>query len=234
MQCLGRAFDKTSHWIPVNPVPETTPHNQKRTLTLAALALTALLCICGALAYTVSTAPADNVIGFGSVKVRVCEYALDAQGREVPFEPDERGEYPETKATSDDISRIVRFQNAGAQSEYVRARLSMKAVAPDETSSDASGNVVFGVHNGEGAAWVDGGDGWYYYRGNAAHGGQLEPGAATENLMDSLRFTGDFHDAARGGRYKLQIEAQAVQAKNQNTDDAFLDVLDVAGWPEAR
>ena len=52
--------------------------------------------------------------------------------------------------------------------------------------------------------------------------------------MDSLRFTGDFHDAARGGRYKLQIEAQAVQAKNQNTDDASLDVLDVAGWPETR
>lgn len=64
--------------------------------------------------------------------------------------------------------------------------------------------------------------------------GNSSPARATENLMDSLRFTGDFHDAARGGRYKLQIEAQAVQAKNQNTDDASLDVLDVAGWPETR
>lgn len=213
---------------------ETTPHNQKRTLTLAALALAALLCICGVLAYTVGTAPADNVISFGSVKVRVCEYALDGQGREVPFESDVRGEYPETKASSDGISRIVRLQNAGAQPEYVRARLSMKAVAPDGFSSDASNNVVFNVHDDPGAAWVDGGDGWYYYRGSTARGGQLEPGAATENLMESLRFTGDFHDAAHGGRYKLEIEAQAVQAKNQNTDDAALDVLDVAGWPEAR
>ena len=167
---------------------ETNPHNQKRTLTLAALALAALLCICGALAYTVGTAPADNVISFGSVKVRVCEYTLDGQGKEVPFEPDVRGEYPETKASSDGISRIVRLQNAGAQPEYVRARLSMKAVAPDGFSSDASNNVVFNVHDGAGAAWVDGGDGWYYYRGNAARGGQLEPGAATENLMDSLLF----------------------------------------------
>ena len=57
----------------------------------------------------------------------------------------------------------------------------------------------------------------------------------TESLMDSLRFAGDFHDAARGGSFKLQIDAQAVQAKNQQTtDDAALDVLDVAGWPEAR
>ena len=156
---------------------EITPHNQKRTLPLAALALVALLCICGAIAYTVGTVPADNVLSFGSVKVRVCEYTLDRQGREVPFEPDARGEYPETKASSNGISRIVRLQNAGAQPE---------------------------------------------------------PGAVTENLMDSLRFTGDFHDAARGGRYKLEIAAQAVQAKNQNTDDAALDVLDVAGWPEAR
>lgn len=213
---------------------EITPHNQKRTLTLAALALTALLCICGAIAYTVGTVPADNVLSFGSVKVRVCEYTLDSQGREAPFEPDARGEYPETKVSSDGVSRIVRLQNAGVQPEYVRARLSMKAVASDGSSSDASGNVVFYVHDGAGAAWVDGGDGWYYYRGNAAGGGQLEPGAATENLMDSLRFTGDFHDAARGGRYKLQIEAQAVQAKNQDTNNAALDVLDVAGWPEAR
>ena len=215
-------------------MPETTPHNQKRTLTLAALSLAALLCICGALAYTVGTAPADNVISFGSVKVRVCEYTLDGQGREVPFESDVRGEYPETKASSDGISRIVRLQNAGAQPEYVRARLSMKAVAPDGFSSDASNNAVFNVHDDPGAAWVDGGDGWYYYRGSTARGGQLEPGAATENLMESLRFTGDFHDAAHGGCYKLEIEAQAVQAKNQNTDDAALDVLDVAGWPEAR
>ena len=215
-------------------MPETTPHNQKHTLTLAALSLAALLCICGALAYTVGTAPADNVISFGSVKVRVCEYTLDGQGREVPFESDVRGEYPETKASSDGISRIVRLQNAGAQPEYVRARLSMKAVAPDGFSSDASNNAVFNVHDDPGAAWVDGGDGWYYYRGSTARGGQLEPGAATENLMESLRFTGDFHDAAHGGRYKLEIEAQAVQAKNQNTDDAALDVLDVAGWPEAR
>ena len=141
-------------------------------MTLAALALAALLCICGALAYTVGTAPADNVISFG-VKARVCEFTLDGQGRAVPFEPDAWGEYPESKATSDGISRVVRLQNAGGQSEYVRARLSMKAVAPDGSSSDASDNVVFNVHDGAGAAWVDGGDGWYYYRGKTRTAGNF-------------------------------------------------------------
>ena len=55
----------------------------------------------------------------------------------------------------------------------------------------------------------------------------------TESLMDSLRFVGDYHDAARGGSFRLDIDVQAVQAKNQQTSDTALDVLDVVGWPEA-
>ena len=61
----------------------------------------------------------------------------------------------------------------------------------------------------------------------------LDPGAMTESLMDSLRFVGDYHDAARGGSYRLDIDVQAVQAKNQQANDTVLDVLDVVGWPEA-
>lgn len=64
-------------------------------------------------------------------------------------------------------------------------------------------------------------------------GGVLDSGAMTESLMDSLRFVGDYHDAARGGSYRLDIDVQAVQAKNQQANDTVLDVLDVVGWPEA-
>ena len=55
----------------------------------------------------------------------------------------------------------------------------------------------------------------------------------TESLMDSLRFVGDYHDAARGSSFRLDIDVQAVQAKNQQESDTVLDVLDVVGWPEA-
>ena len=89
------------------------------------------------------------------------------------------------------------------------------------------------MNAGEGSPWIDGGDGWYYYRGLDGRGGTLDPGAMTESLMDSLRFVGDYHDAARGGSFKLDIDVEAVQAKNQQTSDTVLDVLDVAGWPEA-
>lgn len=141
--------------------------NQKRTLALAAMALLALACLCGTLAFTVDMVPANNVLSFGSVKVRVCEYTLNEQGEEIPFEANEHGDYPDTKASGSDISRIVRVENAGAQPEYVRARLRMTSVAPDGSSADASGNVAFHVNAGEGSPWIDGGDGWYYYRGLA-------------------------------------------------------------------
>ena len=179
--------------------------NQKRTLALAAIALLALACMCGTLAFTVDMVPANNVLSFGSVKVRVCEYTLNERGEEIPFEANERGDYPDTKAGGSDISRIVRVENAGAQPEYVRARLRMTSVAPDGSSADASGSVAFHVNADEGSPWIDGGDGWYYYRGLAG----------------------------RGGSFKLDIDVQAVQAKNQQTSDTALDVLDVVGWPEA-
>lgn len=72
--------------------------NQKRTLALAAMALLALACLCGTLAFTVDMVPANNVLSFGSVKVRVCEYTLNEQDEEIPFEPNEHGDYPDTKA----------------------------------------------------------------------------------------------------------------------------------------
>lgn len=44
--------------------------------------------------------------------------------------PTSAATYPDTKAGGSDISRIVRVENAGAQPEYVRARLRMTSVAP--------------------------------------------------------------------------------------------------------
>lgn len=212
-------------------------NNQKRTFNLAALvalALAALLAVFGTAAFTVSIAPADNVITFGSVKMRICEFTLNDQGEEVSFEASAAGDYPSTKVHVGSISRIVRVQNAGEQPMYVRARLLMRAVTANGTVSDASDAAVLNVNDAAGCPWVDGGDGWYYYRGTADNNGVVAPGASTDNLMDSLRFVDGSYTTAQGGMFQLTVDAQAVQAKNQQTDDAPLDVLAVRGWPESR
>lgn len=212
-------------------------HNQIRAFKLAALALlalAALLAVFGTAAFTVSTAPADNVITFGSVKMRICEYTLDASGNEVPFASSAAGDYPATKVSSASISRIVRMENVGSEPMYVRARLAMCAVSPDGKATDAGNVVQLAVNDAPGSPWVDGGDGWYYYRGVSGNGGVVDAGQQTANLLDSVRFVGDYQAAAQGGNFQLTVDAQAVQAKNQQEDGAFLDVLDVQGWPEAR
>ena len=78
--------------------------SKKHIFTLAAAA--ALVCAVAALcvAFNVSRVQASNVLTFGSVKMCVSEYELDAQGSEIAFDP-----ATETQASSGEISRIVRM-----------------------------------------------------------------------------------------------------------------------------
>ena len=110
----------------------------------------------------------------------------------------------------------------------------MRSVSPDGKTADAGNVVRLNLNDSVDAPWVDGGDGWYYYRGTAANGGVVNAGEYTENLLNSVSFVGDYQTAAQGGSFQLVVDAQAVQAKNQQEDGTPLDVLDVAGWPEAR
>lgn len=114
--------------------------SKKHIFTLAAAA--ALVCAVAALcvAFNVSRVQANNVLTFGSVKMCVSEYELDAQENEIAFDP-----ATETQASSGEISRIVRMQNVGEQPMYVRARLRMVWVGTDGRQGDASGNVAFNV-----------------------------------------------------------------------------------------
>ncbi len=202
--------------------------SKKHIFTFAAAAALVLAVASLCVAFTVQRTQADNVLTFGSVKICVSEYELNAQGDEVAFDP-----AATTRAQSGDISRIVRVQNVGEQPAYVRARLHMNAVSPDGSASDASASVAFHVNCGDAnSTWIDGGDGWYYYRGDPSRGGVLAAGETTENLMDSLRFTGDFYEASRGGTFQMNVDVQAVQAKNQQTGSDAIDVLDVQGWPK--
>lgn len=214
---------------------EATPHTHANVFRgLVVLALVAILAVCGTVAFTVNSAPVNNVITFGDVKLQVREFTLNDQGNETPFLPAADGSYPSTKVTSGNISRIVRMENTGEQPLYVRARLSLCSVSPDGGRQDATGAASFSWNDAQGGPWVDGGDGWYYYRGLSGNGGVVEPGQLTERLIDSLRFVGDYYTASKGGSFQLKVDAQAVQAKNQSNDVNTLDVLDVQGWPETR
>lgn len=216
-------------------VPESdqsVPAPAKGRRKAAIIAVLAVLALVGAgltAAFTTRTAPADNVITFGSVSVRTIQQEAQADGslKNVP------ADY-EVEATSGLASRIVTFQNAGASDLYLRARPLMRAESgTGEDRGDASDVTEFRMNNSGAWAQKDG-DGWYYYVGGEKNGrlaaatdGSGAGETTAEPLMDGVEFVGDFYNVVGpGGKFVFTVEVQAVQADNNGSS-----ALEATGWP---
>lgn len=217
------------------PAPESdqsVPAPVKGRRKAAIIAVLAALALVGAgltAAFTTRTAPADNVITFGSVAIKTIQQERQADGslKDVP------ADY-EVEATSGLASRIVTFQNAGASDLYLRARPVMRAVSG--TGEDRGGaSDVTEFHMDATGSWAQkDGDGWYYYVGGEKNGrlaaatdGSGAGETTTESLMDGIEFVGDFYSAVGpGGKFVFTVEVQAVQADNNGGS-----ALEATGWP---
>lgn len=197
----------------------------------AIIAVLAALALVGAgltAAFTTRTAPADNVITFGSVAIKTIQQERQADGslKDVP------ADY-EVEATSGLASRIVSFQNAGASDLYLRARPVMRAVSgTGEDRGDASNVTEFRMDVT--GVWQEGSDGWWYYLGGEKNGrlaaatdGSGAGETTAEPLMDGVEFVGDFYNVVGpDGKFVFTVEVQAVQADNNGSS-----ALEARGWP---
>lgn len=200
---------------------------RRKAVLIAVLAVVALVGAGLTYAFTTRSVTADNVISFGSVRLRAIQQEEQPDGtlEEIPTTY-------EVKATSGVASRVVTFQNVGASDLYVRAMPVMRAESgTGEDRGDASAVTEFMM--AASGDWVEGEDGWWYYVGgdggrvSAATDGS-EAGETTTPLMDGVEFVGDFYDVCGpGGKFVFTVEAQAVQADN-NGESA----LEATGWPE--
>lgn len=194
--------------------------SKRRAIAIAVLCIL-LLAAAGTIAFTTRTQTAENVLTFGSVKMQVLETEQAASG-EVAV-PDGH----EVEAASGKASRIVRFQNVGASTMYVRARPVMAVERADEaevSQDQVSAVVEFGMD--QSGAWQEGSDGWWYYVAPVEAGAEGD-GQTTSPLMESIEFKGDFYSVAGpGGKFVFTVEAQAVQADNNGSS-----ALEAQGWP---
>ena len=104
----------------------------------------ALLAVFGTAAFTVGTAPADNVITFGSVR---CPLRRQRQ-RPVP------------SASGRFQQRFLRGQSAVSFASKTPAASPYTRVSPDGKTADAGNVVRLNLNDSADAPWVDGGDGW--------------------------------------------------------------------------
>lgn len=98
----------------------------------------------------------------------------------------------------------VRVKNTSDINAYVRATFIIMWTADDGKVSstpvlDTDYSLVFGSEK-----WVKGSDGFYYYSG------RLAPGAATDNLINSITASGT---APEGYTLSVHVAATAIQAE---------------------
>ena len=118
-----------------------------------------------------------------------------------------------------EVTKKVHIENTGDVDMYVRIALDQKI----ESLSDPAAQLNFehislDINT---ADWTKQGDYYYYKKA-------LKPGQATEPLFTTVSFDAKMGNEYMNARVRIDVDAQAVQSKN-NTDSP----LTAAGWPKA-
>lgn len=212
--------------------PQVSRSSRRGRVKMLAIALlTGALAVGGTIAYTTTQVEAENVITFGSVKMRV-----------VQTEPGEGGAFEELEPSEYDIEaplgaleRRVSVQNLGSESAYVRVKLDMVVERPNEDPEDATAyreyelNLIdpqtgagTGADQGFSVGWSKGADDWYYYNESVGANQYTEPLVTSIELVDDFGgFAGEY------GKYVFSAEGQAVQSEHNNPT-----ALTATGWPD--
>lgn len=189
---------------------------ERKHIWIAGAILLTVLAISWTLAFFTTNVDTENKIRFGRLDLKIHETTLDGAGEEVAYSPEE---HPANISKNSRQSRIVRVENTGSQPMYVRVNLGISGEDRDGKKIEYADALAKYTLNREDWLYQDG---WYYYRD------VLEPGSKTKELMTEVIFDIEkIGSRYPGGKFDLDISAQGVQSKNNETD-----VLAVKGWPE--
>ena len=190
--------------------------NKKKELISAVAAVTAVAIIAGSLAYWNQTHKIDNPFDTGG------KYGATIIEDFTPEDEWQPGA---------NITKAVRVQNTGEQDIIIRVKMDEKWVRKNETTPykeftaqpngdvykirqvnptdglTAADNSVVIKHFATNSGWVDGNDGWFYYKTN------LEAGATTGNWLESVELLNDLDV----GAYEVLHYATTDETIDENT-----------------
>lgn len=189
----------------------------KRRLMLAG-AISAMLAILalGTLAYFTAEGRAINVITTGTV-----ELTLTEEGEGTPLESGV-GMVFGGVMPGQVVSKQPIVANTGSEEFYTRVKVDVRIEPAPGGEALSAALVQPGIDT---EAWVDGGDGWYYYVGAVGPDASVSP-------FRTVTFAPEMGNEYQNCTVTLSIQAQAVQVKN-NPIPAGGTVLNVQGWPAA-
>ena len=180
-------------------------HRRKLLISLIALAACLVTLLTQpTLAYYSVLGEATNVITSGEIACKIVEKMGDG---DFPSE----GVYVKPGSI---ISKKVSVQNIGTNPFWLRVKLK-NAIDDTTLSADV---LELDINSTD---WIDGGDGYYYYKK------PLEPGCETEKLFTQVKVAGSADNNYFGKTVKLTVYAYAVQSEYNGASSP----LNVAGWP---
>lgn len=176
----------------------------------AVAAAVALLAI-GTLAYFVSEARATNTITTGTVTIELNEYSAYCPGGGSPMPYSDPGVLMPGEA----VDKIPIITNTGTADCWVRMRveLALEQETAQRQAEEQSGLADMITINYDADNWVWE-DGWYYYTE------ALAPGEAAAPLFDKVELSKEMGNEFQGAAFVVDIEAEAVQSKNNPLEDS--------------
>ena len=194
---------------------------KKRIFLYAIVGICLSVAISGTLAYFTDEEATHNIITTGGVNIEVIEKTQGSNDVLVDFPQDGiKGVMP-----GKTISKIVQVKNAGNNEAWIRINVESIMTNPAGESlpltiGENKNVIEYSVLDG----WVDGGDGYYYFRS------PVEPEQLTDVLFKEVKFNPNMGNEYQNCTAKIIINAQAVQtANNPIPEDG--SVKDIKGWP---
>ncbi len=175
---------------------------KKRNMILGSTIVLAVLLVAGTMAwFTSNPAAVENTFKAGTVDIEVNENGFKNVTNVNP---------------GDTHKKEVKVESLGSKDTYVRVKLTEKwEDLVEGVTTDGVATYVTGDD------WVDGGDGYYYYK-KIMIGGETTP-LIEEVVFDGPKMGNDFQNAT----FKLEVKAEAVQASHY----AFRDEWGITGDP---
>ena len=185
---------------------------KRRILIISILIACLSLVSVGTAAFFTAEDTATNVITASNLSIELVESAVNDEGKTVPFR-DVVGVVPGME-----VSKIVRVENTGDAAAYIRIRMetTITLAAGKEGQVDLS-LVTVDLNT---ADWTEK-DGYHYCNVPVA------AGEATPPLFTAVTFDPSMDNLYAESIIKLNIDAQATQAKNNGAS-----ALEATGWPE--
>lgn len=182
--------------------------NKRKMMMLAlAVCMIAILAVGGTLAYFTAEETAYNVITFGELTMELKETTTDGE----PWP--EEGVHQLVPGAQ--VDKRVTMRNLGTVDFYVRAKIDAVVTGQDGRLLPLD-EVELNLNTEE---WTEK-DGCYYYKKALASGEETEP------LFTMVSFSTEMGNEYMNARLEIQVDAQAVQSRN-NGEDA----LSATGWP---